>query len=48
MMMIMYQECVYEEVEYDGDLVFGSFVVIDYGFVWSDELGVEFVVCKIN
>jgi hypothetical protein len=44
MTTIMRQECVHEEVEYDGDLVSGSFVVIDHGLAWSDEPGVELVV----
>lgn len=44
MTTIMNQECVHEEVEYDGDLVSGSFVVIDHGLAWSDEPGVELVV----
>lgn len=46
MTTIMNQECVHEEVEYDGDLVSGSFVVIDHGLAWNDEPGVELVVRK--
>lgn len=39
-------ECVYEEVEYDGDMVYGNFVVQDYEIFWgSDHPGIELVVC---
>jgi hypothetical protein len=39
-------ECVYEEVEYDGDMVYGNFVVQDQGVFWgSDHPGIELVVC---
>lgn len=48
MTTIQHQECVHEEVEFDGDLVTGSFVVIDHGLSWSDEPGVELVVRKTD
>lgn len=44
MTTITHQECVYEEVDYEGDTVSGSFVVIDHGLAWADEPGVELVV----
>lgn len=44
MTTVLQQECVFEEVGYDGDLVSGSFVVIDHGLSWSDDPGVELVV----
>ncbi|CAM6025463.1 unnamed protein product [Sphagnum balticum] len=38
-------ECVYEEVEYDGDMVYGNFVVQDYEIFWgSEHPGIELVV----
>ncbi|CAK9192334.1 unnamed protein product [Sphagnum jensenii] len=38
-------ECVYEEVEYDGDMVYGNFVVQDRGVFWGpDHPGIELVV----
>lgn len=48
MTTVLQQECVFEEVGYDGDLVSGSFVVIDHGLSWSDDPGVELVVGKPN
>lgn len=48
MTTITHQECVFEEVEYDGDLVSGSFVVIDHGLSWNDEPGVELAVGQNN
>jgi len=45
MTTITHQECVYEEVQFDGDHVSGSFVVVDHGLAWnSGEEGVELVV----
>jgi hypothetical protein len=44
MTTVLQQECVFEEVGYDGDLVSGSFVVIDHGLSWNDDPGVELVV----
>lgn len=45
MTTITHQECVYEEVHFDGDHVSGSFVVVDHGLSWnSGEEGVELVV----
>lgn len=39
------KECVYEEVEYDGDLVSGNFVVMDHGLTWSnDDPSIELLV----
>ncbi|KMZ75917.1 Transmembrane emp24 domain-containing protein p24beta3 [Zostera marina] len=38
-------ECVYEYVEYDGDVVSGNFVVIDHEIFWgSDHPGINFEV----
>jgi len=45
MTTITHQECVYEEVQFDGDHVSGSFVVVDHGLAWnSGEEGVELVI----
>ncbi|MQL80772.1 hypothetical protein Taro_013221 [Colocasia esculenta] len=39
------QECVYEYVLYEGDTVFGNFVVVDHDIFWnSDHPGIDFVV----
>lgn len=39
-------ECVYEYVFYEGDIVFGNFVVVDYDIFWSfDYFGIDFIVC---
>eukprot|EP00252_Welwitschia_mirabilis_P025033 TRINITY_DN7670_c0_g1_i1.p1 TRINITY_DN7670_c0_g1~~TRINITY_DN7670_c0_g1_i1.p1 ORF type:complete len:209 (+),score=27.75 TRINITY_DN7670_c0_g1_i1:274-900(+) len=38
-------ECVYENVEYEGDTVSGNFVVVDHEIFWtSDHPGIDFVV----
>lgn len=38
-------ECVWEEVEYDGDIITGNFVVVDHEIFWgSDHPGIELVV----
>jgi len=41
---ILAKECVYEEVEYAGDLVSGNFVVREHGFSWGTNERVELVV----
>lgn len=48
MTTITHQECVYEEVQFDGDHVSGSFVVVDHGLSWnSGEEGVDLVVSSL-
>eukprot|EP00250_Pteridium_aquilinum_P024785 c29596_g1_i1 orf=136-789(-) len=38
-------DCVYENVEYEGDLVTGNYVVIDHEYFWSeDHPGIDFSV----
>ena len=38
-------ECVWEDVEYDGDIVSGNFVVLDHDVFWgSDHPGIELLV----
>lgn len=38
-------ECVWEDVEYDGDLITGNFVVLDHEIFWgADHPGIELVV----
>ncbi|KAG0561880.1 hypothetical protein KC19_9G100200 [Ceratodon purpureus] len=38
-------ECVWEDVEYDGDVVSGNFVVLDHEVFWgSDHPGIELIV----
>ena len=38
-------ECVWEDVEYDGDVVSGNFVVLDHEVFWgSDHPGIELLV----
>jgi hypothetical protein len=43
---ILAKECVYEEVEYAGDLVSGNFVVREHGFSWGSNERVELVVFR--
>jgi hypothetical protein len=43
---ILAKECVYEEVEYAGDLVSGNFVVREHGFSWGTNERVELVVFR--
>jgi hypothetical protein len=43
---ILAKECVYEEVEYPGDLVSGNFVVREHGFSWGTNERVELVVFR--
>lgn len=39
------QECVYENVEYEGDNVSGNFVVVDHDIFWaSDHPGIDLTV----
>jgi len=39
------QECLYENVEYEGDNVSGNFVVVDHEIFWSsDHPGIDFTV----
>lgn len=38
-------ECVWEDVEYDGDIITGNFVVLDHEIFWgADHPGIELVV----
>lgn len=38
-------ECVWEDVEYDNDVISGNFVVLDYEVFWGfDYFGIDFIV----
>lgn len=49
LMTVHNTECVWEDVEFDGDVVSGNFVVLDQEVFWgSEHPGIELIVCTLT